>query len=1573
MAESQAFTLLAETLFDDPSQLSQALRQRAGSDNHLHFTTSSESHHSGLAASTFAAAPQSNHADATRQAPVVVSAQVVHAPPARRVATAQYVKPALPKHHSAPTSTAFIIEVEGAQKMHRSFNGMDAPGDTQPDSQMHRQWTSGIYPSIVEVSNRLPSPKSLFTEHDDDDNDEEEDEDDLPADNIEVAETSPHRHNPAITSPTAVDFDGRGGHVHSNLDSTSPLKFETPALVGRKRDSSGPVLSSAVRTNTTPGTVASVSAFGAGFGNGSISGGPLMSLTQAWHNTQAPTSPAVDGANEDVVFTRPSPNFTNARQSSPIPAYSSPIKAIRPETPKSDPVLRSSSEPRVEYFTMEQSQERRKYTAGDEHTEAVEQDSWQELSRQVKAKKARELFHRQAARSLSHVSAPTPASPKSIKKRKVGAKYSSPVKGRAPRSSATEPPQEEDDDSMDELSQPMMMVDGHNTEDSSDGLSQDMPTTARAAVKHNNKDNKVQVPKTSSHPYRTPSSGQTSHNSSRHATPSQLQRESQFRPIGSQSLLRGTFRPQSSKDSVAVMDSQPDTALDFDSIPPPKSLRFPSSPSINQYSINQTTMVSKTGFTSQIISSSMPPMPPKSSPEEPANGPDDKMFPEEEERVPSSPPILTHEDDIEYDEHAYNEYADESDAQEGAEAPAVDEDVTMDEEVDLPITEQEPYNEELADADDDNMNEDNELDLVQPHKVDLGTDSEVPDILKQARTENRICKNDAVQDEPEGEADEPTQTSRRSRRNTVPETDALDETQPSHFPNNTLIEVDGSGIDVPNHTNSTEPFQTAQEQLSGSQANAIIPVSSKEDGSDSIQAGGRIRSLQDILNLPETQQSQGDEEIEMPRLSGFDEDEECTLTSRSSPAPQSAKRRKVTYTAKRKVFRSQVKPTTDSESLSDPPPSLSLEEMQQALEDTPPRASAQAREDQGALAAAHARQAVQAPHSRPAIRKSVGRSRPTKPQTRKKGALKPITRELLQSLSSPLNSPLKSKESVRSRASTPQTPSRPRHDLRAVQGDIVMHDADEESDELAGPTPHPTNLNTSVEIASNCDGIPAGDVLVPNRVFASWPGSHYYPATCVGRSASRQLQIRFDDGNTTMLDAVHVRALDIRSGDFVKVDETGMKKHTYIVAGFKDKIDDLGGEEFPTTDRLGYATVVLEEKQRDSLPSGKSVKSKEHISVPMASIYLTTGLWTRLRDRSFNFSPPASPVKSTSRIGTPAIEPLATLSITRRGTTLPSLLKDATTRAASVASTARSTSGVFSNMAFVLTSTAADVNKEAMARTIKSNGGQVLEQGFHELFDYESGDVPSSQNQRKSASDVEASVGLVLKHIYRDLGFVALISDSHSRSTKYIQALALNVPCLHLRWIHDCLSESRALPFVRYLLPAGVSKFLDPNGVVRSRTMNLYDPAADDVSFAATIQDRDLLLHGQSVLLVTGKSKKEVEKRQPFIFLTHALGSANVGRCTDLAAATQMLQEDQWDWVYVDNGDRGVADAAAELFGTEKQAAGAKGKKAKKRKWDENEEKEELVARGNLGGRKVRITCSEFVIQSLILGALIED
>lgn len=1455
-----------------------------------------------------------------------------------------------------------------APKMHHSFAGMDAPGDTQPDSQMHREWTSGIF-GTAETTTRMPSPrsgpKSLFTEHEDEDED----------DDVEVVVSSQVAQDAAITSPTALE-DDRGPVLRTEDAFTSPLKFGTPAVGGRKHNSSGQVLSSTAGIETTPDTVASASAFGGAFGR-SIIGQPL-SLTQAFDLTQARTSPVVAGT-EDPIFQRPSPNFTNVRHSSPIPALSSPIKVMRNE--RSDPIVRSSSEPRSEYVTMKESQERRKHSKGAQHASLVQEDSWDELSaaqKRLQRQRQREQKHREAGLSLSSISAPIAAGSRRTRKSR-GDSPKAPYE--TPRHQWHDGVQEDEDVAMNDPSQ-HLAPEGDETEQSPDELSQDAAIIAQAPMRYNGLENGVQVPKTSSHPQRT-QPDHTPGTGSPHGTPSsQLQRGSQIQAPASQSILRTA--PQSSRGSVAVMDSQPDVTAHFESWPRPDT-RFPSSPSINQYSINQTTVASKTGYTSQMISSSMIQMPPRMT-QEAEEGPVDGETPEEEERVPSSPPIMP-TDEIVYDEHGHDELMEGDEDHEVNETANGDDEVQMEEE-ELPVAESEVVsnNEEgTVQPDGDDVKADAESEMIHPPKVDGETDQEIPETLEDNKHYHTAQDEtaeplQALRGEAPAGPEKPTPS--LQRQNTIPETDALEETQPSWFVEEALapqkialpVEVVHTETEGSEKTNGTEPYGTAQEQQTASQSHMPAPASSRDDGSDPVHSVSRIRSLNDIANLPNTQLSAAEEEIELPCLSGFDDADGDTHMGSFTPATPAAKRRRTALPAQSSVFRSPAKEVANAEPVPKQVPPSPLKRMQQMREETPPTASAQAREDQGALAAAQAREQVQAvAYGRPATLKSKGSFRPTRPQNSKKGSLK-SARAVIATMSSPINSPSKPKTSAAAQKPTPATPTRKATKPVEQTVDVEMRDAGDSTDELAS-SPPPSAARLPVRLTPRKAEIQAGEVVVPNRVFASWPGSHYYPATCIGRSDSKQLQVRFDDGNTTSLDAFQVRSLDLKSGDQVKVDEPGMKKHTYVVVGLTDKCEDLHNYEFPMTDRYGHVSVVLEEKQRDSLPVGKTVPQANQVTVHIASVYLTTQLWSRLRDRNFQLEQPSSPRKAASEMGTPVpTEAFTTPSFTRRGLPAPSLLKDATNGAGSVASSSRSGSGTFSNMAFVLTSTGDGMDKDAVARAIKTNGGRVLEQGFHELFDIESIELSASQSRRTSVSAIEGAGVLTLKEDFKKLGFVALITDSHSRSTKYLQALALNVPCLHLRWVNDSLSASHALSFARYLLPAGLSRYLDPNGIVRSRAMRIYDPSNDDVSFERTFQDRDLLLQGQSVLLVTGKSKKEIEKRQPFVFLTHALGASNVGRCADLGAATQHLSQGQWDWVYVDNDQSSVTDAAAELFGTGAPAKSAKGsfKKSKKRKRDDGEA-EELVAKGDIAGRKVRVAAAEFVIQSLILGALVDE
>jgi hypothetical protein len=242
---------------------------------------------------------------------------------------------------------------------------------------------------------------------------------------------------------------------------------------------------------------------------------------------------------------------------------------------------------------------------------------------------------------------------------------------------------------------------------------------------------------------------------------------------------------------------------------------------------------------------------------------EEEVPPDGEEGVPSSPPITTIEDDVTYDEHerGYDEYGEDMGVRDSIEPEIAHEGTSVEEEEDLPIAKAEPEGDKDTDMEDKGIEGDNELDLVEPEKMDMSTDHEVPETLEHDVPQDAPSEGHEPSEETEQSADRiNTQPPRVQRQDTVPETDALEETQPSFFPDESVARnypllVHESA--APNQTNSTEPFHTAREQFSGSQQRQGLATHSREDGSDEITMNERIRSLQDVLNMPDTQQSLG--------------------------------------------------------------------------------------------------------------------------------------------------------------------------------------------------------------------------------------------------------------------------------------------------------------------------------------------------------------------------------------------------------------------------------------------------------------------------------------------------------------------------------------------------------------------------------------------------------------------------------------------------------------------------------------------------------------------------------------------
>ena len=453
-------------------------------------------------------------------------------------------------------------------------------------------------------------------------------------------------------------------------------------------------------------------------------------------------------------------------------------------------------------------------------------------------------------------------------------------------------------------------------------------------------------------------------------------------------------------------------------------------------------------------------------------------------------------------------------------------------------------------------------------------------------------------------------------------------------------------------------------------------------------------------------------------------------------------------------------------------------------------------------------------------------------------------------------------------------------------------------------SPGPLTLSAS-ENANSGSEVPPGAVVAPNRVLACFNGKTraYYPATCLGITGSDTLRYQiqwegFEADETDETDARGIRKLDLRIGDAVKVNLDGFPRVPHVIRGFKDKVlpPEKGG---PMTDIRGYSVLLLAPKQSKSLPADLAVEAIKEAAV--SAIYLDSNMWGQMKGREYEYTPEKTP--SVLGFATPPERPATPATPTSRSRRNLAL---------SLNTAPADPVGVLAGMAFAISYE--EARKSSLTHLIRTNGGTVLQNGFHELF----------------ASDVIAP-----KSNYANLGFTALLADRHSRKEKYMQALALNLPCLSGKWIETCIAKERIIDWQPYLLPAGESAMLE--GATRSRIL----PTKTDPSSAKMtdmIGTRAKLLDDSAVVFVTGRGKAE-EKRKPFVFLTQAIGAGKVENVADLRAAKALLDDEGnrtegYRWVFVDDNQ---VEAAETLLGRQ---------------------------------HEVRVVGNEFICQSLILGGL---
>jgi len=482
-------------------------------------------------------------------------------------------------------------------------------------------------------------------------------------------------------------------------------------------------------------------------------------------------------------------------------------------------------------------------------------------------------------------------------------------------------------------------------------------------------------------------------------------------------------------------------------------------------------------------------------------------------------------------------------------------------------------------------------------------------------------------------------------------------------------------------------------------------------------------------------------------------------------------------------------------------------------------------------------------------------------------------------------------------------------------------------------SPDPLAVSTTSTTPSTPD-TSSERIVASKMIFAYYMGRTraYYPAVCLGLlEDNQQCKIKWPGYDAEVVPRHGVCSLDLRPGDDVKIDRDGFPRTAFTILGFEPLATNVNAGA-SITDIYGHVQVKVVPKQRKSLVN-KRVTIKEEI-VPISSLYIELSTWNRISKRPFVYTS-ALATNDSDLVSTPPNRPVTP------GT--PSSRSRHSVRSSSVLPQNRT--GMFSGMAFALSFD--DTTRDRVATLVLENGGSILSESFAELFDND----------------------LHLKSDFSSVGFTAFLTNRHARTKKYMQALALGLPCLHGKWIEACVQDSGHINHWQdYLLPAGES--VELAGAVRSRilpcSININHTLLKDILESRT----QFFTQNTQIVFVTGRPKAEP---RPHLFFVRAMADASciVERAVDLVAAGECLSKldrSRSAWLIVDNNKKDI-DAAHTLVGdlTHRSAGLGGSKGATKQKRNTNGVHSVSPTANEWG---LRVADDEFVMQSLILGRL---
>ncbi|KAF3919105.1 hypothetical protein ABW21_db0205911 [Orbilia brochopaga] len=437
----------------------------------------------------------------------------------------------------------------------------------------------------------------------------------------------------------------------------------------------------------------------------------------------------------------------------------------------------------------------------------------------------------------------------------------------------------------------------------------------------------------------------------------------------------------------------------------------------------------------------------------------------------------------------------------------------------------------------------------------------------------------------------------------------------------------------------------------------------------------------------------------------------------------------------------------------------------------------------------------------------------------------------------------------------------------------------------------------------------------PLRVFAEWERA-YYPAVIHEiPKFNESTPARFVGGESFVrLDRMKTLEFDV--GDNVKV--KGQRQKVYIVQeAYKGTV--TSGGQMKTESQLERETVL--DVHGNNMAKLKHKASGEVIEVPIGDIYLTGAQFNSLKTKTLELE-----YSLRSDENTPLFKKedsiLVTPSKLRRNTPNVSFGTQKVMPLKVPAISSKGRQGIFHGMQFTISLTGESTTDRAiLSSMLQRDGGQILNDGFDDIF----------LAIQSETAELQPRPG------WSEIGFTAVISDRASTTSKYLQALALGIPCLSPKWVEDSVQCKTALSWHNYLLPAGESQYLD--GATKSRVINWID--IQTATFTNMYSSRAKLMEGMNVIIHS--SNKSKNEPQVYPFLIHAMGPSQVKYAASVEEVNKILKSKNpvTRWHYILSKDE--------------------------------KPKFNLKGRARDPASTVRVVNNEWVKQSLIFGKLLDE